>query len=74
MEASVIRSQGLAILKFLKKLKIYQKWFEINSLELFAPNTSSFQVKKLSSRILVTYLGEIQFVWTNLDRGIGHKT
>ena len=37
------------MLKLLKKMKICQKCFGVHFLQLFAANTRSFQVKKLSS-------------------------
>ena len=60
------------MLRFLKKLKIFQKRFGVHSLELFAANTRSFQVKKLSSKAFVTLSEDPQLIWTNSDKRVGH--
>ena len=45
----------------------------MDSLELFAANTRSFQVKKLFGKKKGTTLEEAQFIWTNLDSRFGQK-
>ena len=40
--------------KFLKKLKICQKWFRVHTLEPFSADTRSLQVRTLSPKRLVT--------------------
>ena len=48
-------------------MKISLNWFGVHCLELFAANTSSFQVKKLSFKTLVTLSQKAQFIRTNSD-------
>ena len=53
-EVSILEVKLWPILKFLKKLKIFQKWFGVHSFEHFVAYTRSFQEKRLSSKNLVT--------------------
>ena len=54
-------------------MKICQKWIGVHSLELFGANSTPFQVKKLSSKTLVTLLEEAQFISSNLNERVAHK-
>ena len=56
------RSKSLAYTKIPQKTENLSKWFGVHSFELFAANTRSFQVKKLSSKTLVTLSEEAQFI------------
>ena len=48
--------------KGMKNLKIFEKWLGVQSLELFAADTRSFQVKTLCSKESVTPAEEARFI------------
>ena len=50
------------VVKGIKNLKIFEKWLGVQSLELFAANSRSFQVKKIFSKELVTPAEEAHFI------------
>ena len=50
------------VLKFLKKPKVCQNLVGVDYLELFSARTRSFQVNKLSCKILVTISEEAQLI------------
>ena len=73
IEGSIIRRKSLTYTKFFNELKSSQKLFGMHSLENFAANTRSFQVKKLLSKILVTNSQQPQYIRTNSDKSVYHK-
>ena len=56
------RSKSLSHIKIPQKTEIFQKSFGVHSLEDFAPNTRSLQVKKPPSKTLATLSEEAQFM------------
>ena len=57
-----MRRKSFAYTKIAQKSEICQIWFGKHNLELFAANTRLLQVKKLSSKTLVTLSEEAQFI------------
>ena len=57
-----MRRKSFAYTKIAQKSEICQIWFGKHNLELFAANTRLLQVKKFSSKILVTLSEEAQFI------------
>ena len=65
------RKKKLAYSKLIKNLKTCQKWSGVHSLELFAANTWSFQIKALISKDSLTCAEETHFIWVDSDIRVG---